>query len=154
MTHSEPSESDSSAKSKPRGISFAGWAGPVVGALVGLGLACLDAQGCHPYRVVAFVVCGAIGGAVIWWMEYIDAKAERSTAAPNAVVSRLLLVGVPFVFWIPLVGFIWTSVVIYRAHWMKLPDFVSLLLVCFFFLAFGSFLGTVIILTLDLLGTQ
>jgi len=134
--------------------SFPAWAAPGAGALAGFCFALptlLSGTVDSFLNSAIFSAIGFIAGCVIWGIDLLETKTAEA-AAPNATVSMLLLVGVPFVFWIPFFGLIWASVAIYRAHWLSLPDWLSFILVCLFFLAIGISLVTVLVFAMDVAG--
>lgn len=84
--------------------------------------------------LIGFVVIlvGDFVGGVAWLMGWLE-RAPRSFPAPSVKNSKLLVALVPVVFWIPIFGMIVTCAAIYRAYWLILPNWISLLLsVCFF----------------------
>ena len=119
--------------------SFPSWTAPIVGALVTIYLLYrFDFLGKGPslLRIAFAGAIGFLGGGVLWFMDFIENRAKKSDA-PNATVSIIVLALVPFTFWIPLLGLIITSFAIHRAHWLALPDWISFIVACLWFLALG-----------------
>ena len=75
--------------------------------------------------ILVILVAGFVSG-VVWLMGWIE-HTPRSFPAPSVKNSKLLVVMVPVVFWLPIFGMIVTSAAIYRAYWLILPDWISLL---------------------------
>ena len=84
--------------------------------------------------VFAGAGAGFVAGCLIWLIDAIERRAGKGPA-PNAIITKICVAAVPLVFWVPLVGFLFVSFALYRTHWLNLPNWLSFVLVCFFYLA-------------------
>jgi hypothetical protein len=100
-----------------------------------------------------YIGLGLAGGGVVFLIDWMERRAGISTA-PNGVVSKFIVGAVPFAFWIPFAGLLVCSLALYRSAWLKLPEWISFLMCCFFYLSVSITVVTVFILAMDYFGVR